>query len=381
MVQWNGLSKPLYTRGFVIRVLVKSILLFLLANLVFAVTTPLPLLGSLSLYNRLLPGRARLPYGENPAQSYNLSLMSLEAMFASHEIARPKAADEFRVLLLGDSATWGILLRPEETLSGVLNAGGYTTEDGRRLHFYNIAHPIMALSKDLLLLDYAMRCEPDMVIWLFTAESFPRQQQLYPPLVQHNAAALRPLIANYDLDIDASDGRLVNFSFWDNTLIGRRRDLADMLRLQLYGFAFAATGIDQYYPPTYTPRSNDLPADDTWYSFTPAHTLTSQDLSFDVLDAGITRAGNIPVLLVNEPIFIANGENSDIRYNAWYPRWAYDAYRALIAAPAQAGDWLLFDTWNAIAPEHFTDSPVHLDAQGTRAFAAILLPLILQNAR
>ena len=32
---------------------------------------------------------------------------------------RPKADDEFRVLLVGDSGNWGILLKPEETLAGI----------------------------------------------------------------------------------------------------------------------------------------------------------------------------------------------------------------------------------------------------------------------
>lgn len=42
-------------------------------------------------------------------------------MFASHVVSgRPSA--EFRVFLIGDSATWGWLLRNEETLAGQLNA-------------------------------------------------------------------------------------------------------------------------------------------------------------------------------------------------------------------------------------------------------------------
>ena len=58
----------------------------------------------------------------NPESSYNLSLYNLEAMFASHEIAgQPKPADEFRVILIGDSATWGFFLAHEETLAAQLN--------------------------------------------------------------------------------------------------------------------------------------------------------------------------------------------------------------------------------------------------------------------
>ncbi len=374
MAAWGWLTRAqaLYTRGFVVRVVVKALALFVLVNVAFAVFEPLPVLGRVSVYNVLVPGRIRLPYGENSEQSYNLSLNSLDAMFASHEVARPKAPDEYRVLVLGDSATWGILLRPEETVVGALNAGDYRAADGRHMRFYNIAHPVMALTKDLLLLDYAMRYEPDMVIWLVTAQSFPRDQQLYPPLVQQNAEAMRRLINEYDLQLDPQDDLFFNPAFLERTLVGRRRDVADWLRLQLYGFAWGATGIDQYYPPTYTPRTEDFEADVSWQGIDEPRALTEDDLAFDVLAAGIERAGDIPVLLVNEPMFISSGRNSDVRYNFFYPHWAYDSYRELLTETAETHGWTLLDVWDAIAPDEFTDSPVHLTPEGARQLGELI---------
>ena len=41
----------------------------------------------------------------------------------------------------------------------------------------------------------------------------------------------------------------------------------------------------------------------------------------NVLEAGHEIAGPISILIVNEPIYIASGQNSDIRYNDVYPRW------------------------------------------------------------
>ena len=76
---------------------------------------PLPTLGRLSLYNRLLPGRLRLPYGDEPSKAYNLSLYNLEAMFSSHQIGAAKPPDEYRVILIGDSSTWGFLLPADQT--------------------------------------------------------------------------------------------------------------------------------------------------------------------------------------------------------------------------------------------------------------------------
>ncbi len=89
------------------RVISKALALFLLLNILFAWLIPLPSLGRISIYNHLVPGRVRLPYADDPARSYNLSLFDLEAMFASHEIeAQPKPEDEYRVILIGDSSTW-----------------------------------------------------------------------------------------------------------------------------------------------------------------------------------------------------------------------------------------------------------------------------------
>ena len=93
----------------------------------------------------------------------------------------------------------------------------------------------MSLAKDLLLLSYAQSYQPDLIIWLVTLESFPYDKQLYPPLLQNNASPLADLIETYSLKLDPDDPSLVQPGFWQRTLLGQRRPLADLLRLQLYG--------------------------------------------------------------------------------------------------------------------------------------------------
>ncbi|MFM8320404.1 MAG: hypothetical protein ACKOC5_05760, partial [Chloroflexota bacterium] len=212
---------------FLARMLLKALLLFVIANLLFAAAGPLPALGRLSLYNRAFPGRQRLPYGDVPARAYNLSLYNLEAMFASHELAGgPKPADEFRVLLVGDSATWGWLLAAPDTLSAQLNNLQLTAPDGRRMRFYNLGYPVMSLTKDLLLIERAMAYQPDLLVWQITLESLPRDKQLYPPLLQNNPQAVQQLLARAGLDLpEAQPGapRLARRSFPDRTLLGARR--------------------------------------------------------------------------------------------------------------------------------------------------------------
>jgi hypothetical protein len=361
-------------------VIVKAAILFALCNVVFALLDPIEALGSLSLYNFIVPGRERLPYGENSAQSNNLSLFNLPAMMHSHLISRPKAADEFRVIIIGDSGTWGWLLRNEDTVASQITRSGLTTSHGQRIVAYNLGYPILALSKDLLILDAAMSYQPDLIVWPITLESLPRDKQLTPPIIQNNAARFRQLIVRYSLQLDRADPRFVNPDFMGNTIVGQRRALADWLRLQLYGFAWAATGIDQFIPDQIKLRQSDFESDVSWQSFKQPAQFTADDLAFDVLAAGVRLSGNVPVLIVNEPIFISRGKNSDLRYNSFYPRWAYDEYRAMLQTQAAESQWQYLDLWNVIAPGEFTDTPVHLTPKGTRQYAQLVSAEILNVA-
>jgi lysophospholipase L1-like esterase len=363
-----------------LRLLAKAAVLFFLCNAIFALSAPLETLGSLSLYNWLLSGRERLPYGEKPAESYNLSLNSLPAMMASHVISRQKPADEFRVVVIGDSGTWGWLLENEETLAGRLNQAEYTMPDGRRLVAYNLGYPIMSLTKDLLLMEAAMGLQPDLILWPVTLQSFPRDKQLVAPIVQHNPEPIRRLIQEYALALDPADPNFVEPELAGRTIVGQRRALADLLRLQLYGFSWAATAVDQAIPEEITLRQSDFDEDLSWNSLDRPQALTEEELALDVLAAGVKLAGDVPLLIINESIFISDGQNSDIRYNAWYPRWAYDAYRELLGDAAAANGWPYLDLWDSIAPEEFTDSPVHLTPAGIRQLASLIAESIREPA-
>jgi len=362
------------------RVAVKALLLFVLANSLFAAVRPLDVLGRLSLYNVIFPGRQRLPYGEVPSADYNLTLNNLPAMFAAHELARPRAGDEFRVVVIGDSGTWGWFLENRDTLVGQLNALDLRVADGRRVVAYNLGYPVMSLTKDLLLLDAALDYNPDLILWPVTLQSFARGRQLDHPLLQQNADRVRGLIDRYDLALDPADPRFADRRFTGETLVGRRRDLADLLRLQTYGLAWTASAQDQSIPDEIPPRQSDLLPDEGWLDVAAPRPLTEDDLAFDVLRAGQARAGTVPVVLVNEPMFISDGANSDVRYNSFYPRWAYDQYRALLAAAAATGGWHYLDLWDAIAPGEFTDTPVHLTPRGTRRLAELLAPAVIAPA-
>jgi hypothetical protein len=341
--------------------LIKAALLFAVFNLVFLFIRGLQP-GKLSLYNLVFPGRERFPFGET-RESYNLSLFDLDAMFASHVLAgTEKAEDEYRVMLIGDSSVWGTLLRPEQTLAGQLNQRAIAA-CGKTVHAYNLGYPTISLTKDLMILDQAKHYQPDMVLWLTTLEAFPNDKQLTSPIVANNAKRVQDLITNYQLPLDPNDSALVKPSLWQQTFLSQRRAVADLLRLQMYGVLWASTGIDQIYPEDYERAQTDLePSEDF-------HGLTSLEgaLALEVLDAGMSMVPN--TILVNEPMLISDGRNSDIRYNFFYPRWAYDEYRQILAEHAMSRSWRYLDLWDLVPASEFTNSAIHLTPAGERLLA------------
>ena len=363
---------------FLRNVLLKGLVLFLLFDLACSAIDP-SALGKISLYNSLFPGRQRFPFGENSAQSYNLSLFNLDAMFASHVLADgSKPVDEFRVILIGDSSTWGTLLSPEETLAGQMDAAGLSL-CGRKMRVYNLGYPTISLTKDLLVLDYALRYQPDLVIWLVSLEAFPAENQLSSPIVSNNASRMADLITRYDLPLYPNDPALVHPGFWDTTLIGQRRSLADLFRLQMYGILWSATGIDQTYPIDYQHAQTDFDTEISYHSMQPP-TLDESQLAFGFLDAGLRVAGSTPVILINEPMLISVGENSDLRYNFLYPRWAYEQWREMMLTRAQQGGWNYLDLWNIIPAEEFTNSAIHLTPAGESMLAGRVEQTTLQQS-
>ncbi len=345
-----------------LRLLAKAALLFAIVNFVFVAISPNAGFTT-SIYNHLVPGRERLPFGENPTKAYNLSLFDIDAMFAAHRVSKPKADDEYRVIIVGDSSVWGTLLRPEETLSGQLNTLDLKAADGREIEVYNLGYPTISLTKDLLVFEQALQYEPDLIIWMLTLESFPADKQLTAPLVSHNSARVERLATAYNLNLDPNSDALIRPDFWDTTLVGRRRALADWYRLQVYGVMWGITGVDQFYPDNYDLAQIDFEQDDTFHDWAPPELPVNQ-LSIDVLDAAFQMADETSLVFVNEPILISNGENSDIRYNFFYPRWAYDQYRNLLTEKSVANDWRYYDFWDIVPMNEFTNSAVHLTVTG-----------------
>ncbi|MEW6284885.1 MAG: hypothetical protein AB1509_01540 [Chloroflexota bacterium] len=228
-----------------------------------------------------------------------------------------------------------------------------------------------------MLLDQALAYQPDMVIVLTTLEAFPLDKQFESPLAANNAERIRHLITNYQLPLEPNDPALIHPSKRDQTFLSRRRAVADLIRLQLYGALWASTGIDQVYPENYERAQTDLDADLAYHGLTQPSELRGA-LALEVLDA-LMNAADVPTLLVNEPMLVSNGQNSGIRYNFFYPRWAYDEYRRLLAERAAQNGWNYLDLWNIAPLNEFTNSAIHLTPSGEALLAdklAEAIPMI-----
>jgi hypothetical protein len=141
---------------------------------------------------------------------------------------------------------------------------------------------------------------------------------------------------------------------------------------------WAATGIDQTYPGDYVPAQRDFEADDTAFAGWESGPLPADQLLTGAFSAGTSLAGDVPVLVVNEPILVSTGTNSDIRYNFFYPRWAYDQYRQLMVGLAADADWAYLDLWDSVPEAEFTNSAVHLTPSGSQTYYEALKPALEQ---
>jgi hypothetical protein len=92
-------------------------------------------------------------------------------------------------------------------------------------------------------------------------------------------------------------------------------------------------------------------------------------------------AAPVPTLLVNEPILVSNSANSDLRYNFFYPRWAYDEYRQLLAEHAAARNWHYLDLWDLVPMQEFTNSAIHLTPEGEAMLANEIAQAIQSNCQ
>lgn len=356
-----------------VAVVVKALCLFVLVNVLFGLTKP-PI-AEISIYNSLVPGLERMPFGSS-GDPYTVTVDNVDAMFASHEISAGKAPNELRVALIGDSSIWGEGLALDSTLSNQWNQLGPHCENNN-IKIYNLGYPHPSIVKDLVFINEVKEKQPDLIIWFVTLNTVMNQYRLNPFLIGNRERILQ-IIDTYDIPFgprkilsEKADG------LYQQTLIGQRSFLGRWIKLQALGLLGFAAGDDFHIAPGQMGiMAPDVKKDPNYRELPPGSDL-SASLLLEALAAGYDIAGQIPVLLVNEPIFVANGMHSNVRYNDLYPRWAYDQYRGALAEQSQNNSFNYLDMWNVIPPEFFTDTSLHLSVDGERLLAEQLTPTLL----
>jgi len=327
----------------------------------------------------LTPGLERLMVNYNVRDTTGAGVSAssnIPALIAAHKVNAPKPADEFRVLVLGDSATRASRLRHQKTVTSLVNAANLTTQDGRRIVTYNLAYPHPSALKDFLLLEEALRqrTTPDAVIWIITLNSIIPERQLTHPLVQDN------LSSQYDWlesAVGESISTITNTAQpWGNTLIGQSRPLADLLRLQAYSLMWAVSRHDGGGNPPHTIQNKpiDLNAVPQTGLNQPAAFFT-----FEIIDAARALLGDVPLIIINGPTYDVNNPDNRQMMSTLYRRDVYEHYQRVIQQYADENGWRYFDLWDAIPSEHFTDTPLHYDAEGARILAERLADIITQT--
>jgi hypothetical protein len=362
-----------------LRLAAKAALIFAAINIAYAGVDPN--LGSYSVYNWLIPGRRRLPIQDVPTnQGFAIASENLDALLASHEVAGAIAStSEYRVFLLGDSETYGIASPLRDTLGEQLNRL-HLSACGKQLHFYNLAYPFASSLRDFLVLQGSLRFKPDAVVWILQANAFLQRPEALAAVKDNPGPALQVLrqygLGSYAALVGSEPG------FWDRSLWSRRGGIHRWADLQLWGISWAAADYERLgvstsfdtQTPTSTPPK-DVAHSLMWSGYKP-ETLAQSSLTYDVLIAAHGMTGSLPFLLVTQPIFIASGANTDIRYNSVYPRWAYDGFREAAKAFALEEGWDFLDAYKAVPSGEFIDA-LHMTGRGEAILAQVLVPHIL----
>ena len=345
-----------------IKAALKALALFAAFNVIYFFVQPLEMLDHITLYNHLFPGRIRFPFSDETTEPSNTSIARLEAMFASHVLdGTPKTKTEYRVLILGDSAIWGLEVSADGTVPACLDRARMSLPDGRTIRAYNLAYPAPNILRDTLIMGRAIEgYQPDLIVWFITLRSLSREEFALSDVVVEQREEAIALAEDVGYSLPLTEPDWLEATFW-----GQRRGLRAWLQHQLQGITWGASGVDYPQRPFYRPPEYDLPNSD-------AYDMSDKQFAADMLIRGMKFAedARVPVLLINEPIFISTGANSHIRYNADYPRAAYDEYRARIAKLAESHRWNYMDLWDAVPPEQFIRTALHYNPEAACKVAA-----------
>jgi hypothetical protein len=361
------------------RVLIKALVMLIVfdaAQMIF------DLAGTL---DRALLYRSFTPTTERLGQANQIGdpiWWTLDPLLDAHQIAQSKAPDEFRVIFLGDSATFCLYCRSNEAIPSLftqLNA----TIDGKRVVGYNLAYPGSDWLKDILILKHALKYQPDAIVWLVTAKGAGDQPLPQEPdahlITRLNAAELPALAEQYNVDTWETQ-RYADADAWYQRSIfthgGRYRDWLILIARSLRNAALDPKRdlSQEYLLPGEPVTTKPVQAVAEINSSLPGYG-TFPNRQWELLRAGqqLANEAGVPLLVVNEPTYIAGGPNTDVNYNSFYERNLYDRFRVALTEFTRQHSMTYLDLWDFLPAEDFSNTSLHYNLDGNRLVAQKLL--------
>ncbi len=358
------------------KIFAKGIIIFLVFE--FAFYALHPNLEWLNVYNFPALKRQRFPISTVAPEDGALDVANIDAMLASHVVSGPKAPDEYRVFVLGDSAVWGIGLTSAQTLPGQMDALGLKCGN-KNVRVYNLSFPRPSATKDLMILDESMKYQPDEIVWVLSGFTLMPKTRIEHPLISQNPDEYYKVAHRFDF-LPKSYRAPSLVSQVSNQFIDQNRTFFRILRYQFYSLVNLATGLDQIPgPPEELP--SQLSSNATFEGLKPPK-LDVGKVSLDQVQDFYQIAGNVPVILINEPTqVLTNVPNSNIYYNVYFPRWIYDQYRQYVSEAALKNHWNYLDLWNVFPASYYTDTPLHLIPEGETELAKMIAPDIVKGCQ
>jgi hypothetical protein len=358
-----------------LRVTAKALILVVVFNFALLATgwNPIRSLTTVNTWGLTGEGRARLVY---PSDFQNGQL-PLESLLAAHQLAYTEKTDgEYRVLLLGESGVAGWGVRDEDTLAAQLTALGIQVE-GKKLAAYNLAYPQPSVARDLLILDAAMAYQPDLVIWFLTPSSLDNA----PDIVGSNRVFFDLNRVRFEALIDRYEPLLGEWyaghgpqlltpePAWQEYVAIRDQELLPIwINTLFYPFIDPDLAVSDRRI-----GSESIPEEARYTDDHPGfETMPNETWQFLRAGCQHTLEGGAQMLVVNEPMVIGSGPNSDVNYNMQYEQALYDRYHDVLGEFVAEYGIRYADLWEVIPAERFTDTPLHTDAEGFAILAAAL---------
>jgi len=330
------------------RIVLKSLVLFIGFNLLL---TSFPNL-SYFMFKPFLPKLRKFPidivyYDSQARHGFGVqNVFDVNVLFNTHIISQEKKRGyQYRIIFIGDSTIRDSRIYP------ILNQQGCA---GKNLQAYDLGYYSTSATKDLMILQEAMKYSPDLVVWSLTSDTLSNEPKVF---ALANSADLVSLINTYDLSVTADQSYTSVASLFHG---------ADEILLQTrlvinYEVLFPAFGNTQKVIQI---GLHDVRTDNTEEGTNVGNGANL----YSALAAAQSMVGSTPLIVINEP-----------RPSSVVTQPDYLEYRQKMLNLARGKRWSFLDLWNLVPDQDFLDT-IHRTAGGETLFDKATVPAILDIA-